>query len=112
MQNSPTLNNSSNHLDQSVQEKGKHSVSTAEGRSTGPNFEQTFEELALFVAQAWKDDHPDADSTEANFENCVAHVTHEMDVAAIAVGGITGLEILTGGGSEAACTVCKQILSL
>jgi hypothetical protein len=38
-------------------------------------------------------------------------VTTELAIAAKAVGGPIGLEILTGGGSAAARAVCKQVLS-
>jgi hypothetical protein len=75
------------------------------------------EELALFVAQAWQDHHAASlpngvqpDST-ADFQACVSYVTAEMAQAGAAVGGPAGLEILTGGGSTAACIACRSILT-
>lgn len=76
------------------------------------DFKKEIEKVALFVAQSWKDDHPNAQlNSDLDLSNCIAYVTVEMAGAASVVGGPVGLEILTGGGSEAACVVCKQVLS-
>jgi hypothetical protein len=73
---------------------------------------QEFEKLALFIAQAWKEDHPDAhpDSQE-DVEACVKYVTTEMAAAGKAVGGVAGLAILSGEGSKAARAVCRRVLA-
>lgn len=68
------------------------------------------EQIALFLAEAWKADHSDIPSdSKADFTECVAYVTAEMATAATLVGGAVGLEILTGGGSIAARTVCQRL---
>jgi hypothetical protein len=68
--------------------------------------------LALFIAETWRDEHPDASATSlSDFKECVAYVTAEMVTAGSAVGGPIGLEITTGGGSKAACKVCEEILA-
>jgi hypothetical protein len=68
------------------------------------------EQIALFLAEAWKDEHFDPDSDpKADFTECVAYVTAEMAIAATLVGGSVGLEILTGGGSIAARRVCQRL---
>lgn len=73
---------------------------------------QEFEKLAFLTAQIWKDEHPDVDlNSQANFEACVLYVTTEMVTAAKAVGGPAGLEITTGGGSQAARLACKRIFT-
>jgi hypothetical protein len=70
------------------------------------------EQIALFLAETWKDEHFDLHShSKADFTECVAYVTAEMAVAANLVGGAVGLEILTGGGSIAARTVCQRLFS-
>jgi len=75
------------------------------------DFSFQLEKLALFLAQTWKDNHPEAQAeSEADFNCCVMAVATELAIAAAAVGGPIALEILTGGGSAAACTVCKQVL--
>lgn len=76
------------------------------------DFSTHLETLALFLAQAWKDDHPHAIAeSEEDVNQCILAVTNELAIAAKAVGGPVGLEILTGGGSAAARAVCKQVLS-
>lgn len=76
------------------------------------DFGTHLETLALFLAQTWKDDHPDAVAdSEDDVNQCILAVTKELAIAAQAVGGPVGLEILTGGGSAAARAVCKQVLS-
>jgi hypothetical protein len=68
---------------------------------------QEFEKLALIFVQAWKEDHPDAhlDSQE-DVEACVQYVTTEMAIAGKAVGGVTGLALLSGAASKAARSAC------
>ncbi|MBW4470844.1 MAG: hypothetical protein KME45_10650 [Stenomitos rutilans HA7619-LM2] len=76
------------------------------------DFSAHLETLALFLAQAWKDDHPHAVADfEEDVNQCILAVTTELAIAAKAVGGPVGLEILTGGGSAAARAVCKRVLS-
>lgn len=77
------------------------------------DIDQELEKLAYFVAQAWKDDHPTAcSSLIADIQACTLYVTTELAQAATAVGGPVGLQILTGGGSAAACSACQQVLSV
>lgn len=77
-----------------------------------PSINQELEKMALFVAETWRDDHPTAHISSApDFQACVLYVTIEMVKAGTAVGGPAGLEILSGGGSAAACTACRQVLS-
>lgn len=69
------------------------------------------EKLALLLAQTWKADHPHATAhSKEDLNDCILAVTTELAIAARAVGGPIGLEILTGGGSAAACAVCRQVL--
>ena len=76
------------------------------------DFSAHLEKLALFLAQTWKDDHPDAVAeSDDDLRACILAVTVELAIAARAVGGATGLAILTGGGSAAARVVCRQVLS-
>jgi len=76
------------------------------------DLEHELEKLALFVAQTWRDDYPDAQAvSKADFDACVSYVTAEMAKAGTAVGGAAGLAILTGGGSAAGCVACQRILS-
>lgn len=76
------------------------------------DFSEQLEQLAILIAQTWKDFHPDAqnDSIEA-FESCVFCVTNEMATAGTAVAGPIGMEIITGGGSAAAKVVCMRVTS-
>jgi hypothetical protein len=73
---------------------------------------QEFEKLALFIAQTWKEEHPEAqaDSLE-DFEACVQYVTTELAMAGRAVGGVTGLSLLCGEASKAARSVCRRVLT-
>lgn len=74
---------------------------------------QELEKLAFLTAQAWKDQQLDRDSdSPAACEACVLYVTTEMGIAARAVGGPAGLEIMTGGGSRAARLACRRILTI
>ena len=76
------------------------------------NIGQTIEALAFFVAQAWQDAYStDRPHSGGDFNHCVLCVTTELAKAGAAVGGPTGLEILTGGGSKAAYIVCRRILT-
>jgi hypothetical protein len=76
------------------------------------DFQIHLEKLALFLAQTWKDDHPNATAeSEDDLRACLLAVTKELAIAAKAVGGPVGLEILTGGGSAAACAVCLHVLN-
>ena len=76
------------------------------------DFNVHLEKLALFLAQTWKDDHPNATAeSEADLSDCILAVTTELAIAAKAVGGPVGLEILSGGGSAAARAVCQQVLN-
>ena len=78
---------------------------------TSPVMRQALREMALFLAETWKHDHSEAHSnSEEDFEACVLQVTVEMSTAAKAVGGISGIAVLTGGGSEAAQFACKRVL--
>jgi hypothetical protein len=80
--------------------------------SQGFDFSVPLKELASLLAKTWKDEHPDAAAeSEHDLNNCILAVTTELAIAAKAVGGPIGLEILTGGGSAAARAVCKQVLS-
>ena len=75
-------------------------------------FSVHLEKLALFLAQTWKDDHPEATAeSDDDLNACILAVTVELAIAAKAVGGAAGLAILTGGGSAAARAVCRQVLS-
>ncbi len=86
-------------------------VPILEKESLTIDFAKEFEKLALFVAQAWLDEHPNANlHSQTDFQDCVQYVTAELAKAGSAVGGPAGLELLTGGGSEAACKVCKSVL--
>lgn len=75
------------------------------------NLDQELEKLAMFIAETWSDDHPNAHlNSGADFQKCVDYVTAEMVKAGAAVGGPAGLEILTGSGSKAARCVCRRVL--
>lgn len=76
------------------------------------DFSEELEELAMLIAETWKDFHPNLPTnSEEAFEACVFCVTTEMATAGTAVAGAIGLEILTGGGSAAAKVVCSRVLS-
>lgn len=77
------------------------------------DFNEELEQLAMFIAEAWKDFHSDAQAdSEAAFEACVFCVTTEMVNAGRVVAGAIGMEIITGGGSAAAKVVCRRVLSI
>lgn len=67
--------------------------------------------LALPLAQAWKDNHPDAQpASEDDLDDCVLAVAIEMAVAGEAVGGPMGALIAAGGGVAAAGVACRRVL--
>ena len=66
--------------------------------------------LALPLAQAWKDNHPNAQpGSEADLDECVLAVAIEMAVAGEAVGGPMGALIAAGGGIAAAGVACRRV---
>lgn len=95
--------------------KAKRSKVT-DSSSTDPEALQTncfsnqLEALALFLAKTWKDEHSHLQLDSTALDECILAVTRELAIAATAVGGPIGLEILTGGGSAAACVSCRQVL--
>jgi hypothetical protein len=67
--------------------------------------------LALPLAQAWRDNHPDAQpGSEADLDECVLAVAIEMAIAGEAVGGPMGALIAAGGGVAAASVACRRVL--
>ncbi|MEW6491466.1 MAG: hypothetical protein AB1589_02785 [Cyanobacteriota bacterium] len=67
--------------------------------------------LALPLAQAWRDNHPNAQpGSEADLDECVLAVAIEMAVAGEAVGGPMGALIAAGGGVAAASIACRRVL--
>ena len=67
--------------------------------------------LAVPLAQAWKDNHPNAQpGSEADLDECVLAVAIEMAVAGEAVGGPMGALIAAGGGISAAGVACRRVL--
>ncbi|MBD0346651.1 MAG: hypothetical protein ICV63_17865 [Coleofasciculus sp. Co-bin14] len=67
--------------------------------------------LAIPLAQAWKDNHPEAQpASEADLDECVLAVAIEMAVAGEAVGGPMGALIAAGGGVTAASVACRRVL--
>ncbi|NJN85509.1 MAG: hypothetical protein HC881_03330 [Leptolyngbyaceae cyanobacterium SL_7_1] len=75
------------------------------------NLDGQLEELALWLAQTWKDDHPMATANSEDFNACILAVTTELAIAAKAVGGPVGLVILTGASSVAIRRSCWRVLS-
>lgn len=68
-------------------------------------------ELAIPLAQAWKDNHPEAEpASEADLDACTLAVTIEMAIAGEAVGGLMGALIASGGGVKAASVACRRVL--
>lgn len=96
---------------------GSHSASLDRSEAVSSiTFEQylnqEFEKLALIVAQAWKEDHPNAHfDSQKDVEACVQYVTTEMAIAGKAVGGVAGLALLSGAASQAARSVCYRVFS-
>lgn len=77
-----------------------------------PQLRQVLRSMALFLAEAWKFDHPEATlKSEEDLDACILYVTAEMAKAAKAVGGVAGVAVLSGEGSEAARFACRQVLS-
>jgi hypothetical protein len=69
------------------------------------------EELALPLAQAWKDEHPDAQpGSEADFNDCVLVVSAGMAAIGASMGGPVGAAIGAGGGIAAGRLVCRRVL--
>lgn len=67
--------------------------------------------LAVPLAQAWRDNHPDAQpGSEEDLDECVLAVAIEMAVAGEAVGGPMGALIAAGGGVAAASVACRRVL--
>lgn len=67
--------------------------------------------LALPLAQAWRDNHPNAQpGSEADLDECVLAVAIEMAVAGEAVGGPMGALIAAGSGITAAGVACRRVL--
>ncbi|HEY9632781.1 MAG TPA: hypothetical protein V6D14_05215 [Coleofasciculaceae cyanobacterium] len=67
--------------------------------------------LALPLAQAWKDNHPEAQpGSENDLDECVLAVAIEMAVAGEAVGGPMGALIAAGGGITSASVACRRVL--
>ncbi len=68
-------------------------------------------ELALPLAQTWKDNHPNAQpGSEADLDSCVLAVAIEMTVAGEVVGGPMGALISSECGVTAASIACRRIL--
>ncbi|HBB32614.1 MAG TPA: hypothetical protein DDZ80_10930 [Cyanobacteria bacterium UBA8803] len=75
------------------------------------DLENKLAELAVPLAQAWKDNHPDAQpGCEADLDACVLAVAIEMAIAGEAVGGPVGALITDGGGVAAASVACRRVL--
>ena len=67
--------------------------------------------LALPLAQAWRENHPDAQpGSEDCLDECVLSVAIEMAIAGEAVGGPMGALIAAGGGVTAASVACRRVL--
>ena len=101
--------------------------SKSENKSTRPNATATYTlsreevqkfdlenklaELAIPIAQAWKDNHPQAQpASEADLDACILAVAIEMAIAGEAVGGPVGALIANGGGISAATVACRRVL--
>lgn len=85
------------------------SVSCEEVR--GYDLHNQLAKLALPLAQAWKDNHPNAEpGSEVDLDECVLAVAIEMAVAGEAVGGPMGALIAAGGGIAAAGVACRRVL--
>lgn len=75
------------------------------------DMENKLVELAVPLAQAWKDNHPDAKpGSERDLDACILAVAIEMAIAGEAVGGPIGALIAAGGGVRAASVACRRIL--
>ena len=108
------LNSKHNNVNECVSNVSKQVAADLSGREAAQSFDFNvhLEKLALFLAQAWKDDHPDVSAySEEAMNDCVLAVTTELAIAAKAVGGPVSLSILAGGGSAAARAICRQVFS-
>ncbi len=75
------------------------------------DLENRLAELAIPLAQAWKDNHPDAQpASEADLDACILAVAIEIAIAGEAVGGPIGALIANGGGVSAATVACRRVL--
>ncbi len=75
------------------------------------DLENKLAELAIPLAQAWKDNHPEAQpDSEADLDACILAVAIEMAIAGEAVGGPIGALIANGGGVSAATVACRRVL--
>lgn len=75
------------------------------------DLENKLAELAIPLAQAWKDNHPDAQpASEGDLDACILAVAIEMAIAGEAVGGPIGALIANGGGVSAATVACRRVL--
>ncbi|HAG84935.1 MAG TPA: hypothetical protein DD379_10025 [Cyanobacteria bacterium UBA11162] len=75
------------------------------------DLENKLAELAVPLAQAWKDNHPEAKpGSETDLDACVLAVAIEMAIAGEAVGGPIGAVIAAGGGVAAASVACRRVL--
>lgn len=75
------------------------------------DLENQLAELAVPLAQAWKDNHPEAQpASEADLDVCTLAVAIEMAIAGEAVGGPIGALIASGGGVKAASVACRRVL--
>ncbi|MBE9125864.1 MULTISPECIES: hypothetical protein [unclassified Coleofasciculus] len=103
------------------------SFSKSENKSSQPNatsskavspdevrrfdLENKLAELAVPLAQAWKDNHPDAQpASEADLDTCILAVAIEIAIAGEAVGGPIGVLIADGGNVAAASIACRRVL--
>ncbi|MEQ8755720.1 MAG: hypothetical protein RID09_19690 [Coleofasciculus sp. G1-WW12-02] len=75
------------------------------------DLENQLAELAVPLAQAWKDNHPEAQpASEVDLDVCTLAVAIEMAIAGEAVGGPIGALISSGGGVKAASVACRRVL--
>ncbi|HBE20874.1 MAG TPA: hypothetical protein DEG17_18080 [Cyanobacteria bacterium UBA11149] len=75
------------------------------------DIENKLAELAIPLAQAWKDNHPEAQpGSEADLDACILAVAIEIAIAGEAVGGPVGSLIASGGGVSAATVACRRVL--
>lgn len=76
------------------------------------DFSTHLEKMVLFLAQTWRDDHPDASSdSDDDLNDCILSVKTELAIAGSAVGGPAGVMILTGGNSAMISNICRGVLS-
>lgn len=83
-------------------------------RQSMPSFDFSthLEKMVLFLAQTWKDDHPDTSSdSDDDLNDCIMSVKIELAIAGSAVGGPAGVMLLTGGSSTLISNICRDVLS-